>query len=148
MLIKCPECGKEISDKSKQCIHCGYPIVSISNICIIKNKEYDLTEELQMILNSVGMANVIRVLRMKCNLSLQDARKLYDIINNTKKIPDNFECELVTSIPINVPMCPTCRSTDLKKISGLSKAGSVAMWGLLSQKVKKTYHCNNCGYEW
>ena len=23
-LIKCPECGKEISNKSKQCIHCGY----------------------------------------------------------------------------------------------------------------------------
>lgn len=25
-LIKCPECGKEISDKSEVCIHCGYPI--------------------------------------------------------------------------------------------------------------------------
>ena len=32
-LIKCPECGKEISDKSKQCIHCGYPLneVSVNN---------------------------------------------------------------------------------------------------------------------
>ena len=26
MLIKCPECGKEISDKAKQCIYCGYPL--------------------------------------------------------------------------------------------------------------------------
>lgn len=25
-LIKCPECGKEISDKSDVCIYCGYPI--------------------------------------------------------------------------------------------------------------------------
>lgn len=25
-LIKCPECGREISDKSKICIHCGYPL--------------------------------------------------------------------------------------------------------------------------
>lgn len=25
-LIKCPECGKEISDKAKHCINCGYPI--------------------------------------------------------------------------------------------------------------------------
>lgn len=25
-LINCPECGKEISDKSSQCIHCGYPL--------------------------------------------------------------------------------------------------------------------------
>jgi len=25
-LIICPECNKEISDKSKECIHCGYPL--------------------------------------------------------------------------------------------------------------------------
>lgn len=25
-LINCPECGREISDKSKACIHCGYPL--------------------------------------------------------------------------------------------------------------------------
>ena len=28
-LIKCPECGKEISDRAPACIHCGYPIESI-----------------------------------------------------------------------------------------------------------------------
>lgn len=27
-LIKCPECGNDISDKSITCIHCGYPISS------------------------------------------------------------------------------------------------------------------------
>ena len=26
MLIKCPECGKEISDKSEKCINCGFPL--------------------------------------------------------------------------------------------------------------------------
>ena len=26
MIINCPECGKEISNESKQCVHCGYPI--------------------------------------------------------------------------------------------------------------------------
>ena len=25
-LIKCEDCGKEISDKAKACIHCGCPI--------------------------------------------------------------------------------------------------------------------------
>lgn len=25
-LINCPECGKEISDSSEKCIHCGYPL--------------------------------------------------------------------------------------------------------------------------
>lgn len=48
----------------------------------------------------------------------------------------------------NTPKCPTCNSTNIKKISGLSKAGSVAMWGLLSRKVHKQWHCNQCGSEW
>ena len=26
MLIKCPECGKEASDRASSCIHCGYPL--------------------------------------------------------------------------------------------------------------------------
>ena len=46
---------------------------------------------------------------------------------------------------LNKPKCPTCNSTNIKKISGLSKAGSVAMFGIFSQKVKKQWHCNNCG---
>lgn len=25
-LIKCPECGKKVSDKANACIHCGYPL--------------------------------------------------------------------------------------------------------------------------
>lgn len=28
-LIKCPECGKEISDKANTCINCGCPIAEI-----------------------------------------------------------------------------------------------------------------------
>lgn len=48
----------------------------------------------------------------------------------------------------NRPKCPTCNSTNIKRISGTSKAVSVALFGLLSQKVKKQWHCNNCGSEW
>ena len=25
-LIKCPECGKEVSNSAEQCIHCGFPL--------------------------------------------------------------------------------------------------------------------------
>lgn len=47
------------------------------------------------------------------------------------------------------PKCPTCNSTNLKKISGLSKAGSVALWGVFAAgRTSKTWHCNKCGTEW
>ncbi|GLB26631.1 hypothetical protein LXJ15735_28720 [Lacrimispora xylanolytica] len=43
------------------------------------------------------------------------------------------------------PKCPYCNSTDLNKISGLSKAGSVALWGIFAVgKVSKQWHCNGC----
>jgi transposase-like protein len=41
--------------------------------------------------------------------------------------------------------CPYCQSTNCKKISGLSKAGSVALWGIFALgKTTKQWHCNNC----
>ena len=41
--------------------------------------------------------------------------------------------------------CPYCKSTNCKKISGLSKAGSVALWGIFALgKTTKQWHCNNC----
>lgn len=41
--------------------------------------------------------------------------------------------------------CPYCHSKNTKKISGLSKAGSVALWGVFAVgKVNKQWHCNNC----
>ena len=41
--------------------------------------------------------------------------------------------------------CPYCNSTNVNKISGLSKACSIAMFGIFSRKVHKQWHCNNCG---
>ena len=43
-----------------------------------------------------------------------------------------------------VVKCPYCHSTNTKKISTMSKAGSVALFGIFSQKVKKQWHCNEC----
>ena len=49
----------------------------------------------------------------------------------------------------NVPTCPICQSTNLKKISGLSKVGSIAVWGVFAAgRTSKTWHCNHCGSEW
>jgi hypothetical protein len=50
--------------------------------------------------------------------------------------------------PVYTPKCPTCGSPDLEKIGTASKVLDVAFWGFASGKAKKTFHCNNCGYEW
>lgn len=38
-LILCPECGKSVSDKSNQCIHCGFPLSEYVN----QKKLYSVT---------------------------------------------------------------------------------------------------------
>lgn len=47
MLIKCPECNKEISDKAENCPHCGFPLPKHpdleNNILLFKGKLYDIT---------------------------------------------------------------------------------------------------------
>ena len=43
---------------------------------------------------------------------------------------------------------PHCHSTDIKPISGLSRGASIAMWGVFSKKINKSFKCKNCGYTW
>lgn len=49
--------------------------------------------------------------------------------------------------PKYTPKCPVCGSPDLRKISATSKVLDIAFWGFTAGKPKKTYHCNNCDYE-
>ena len=37
-IIKCPECGNSVSDKSDKCVHCGFPIYMKVNMAFEKKK--------------------------------------------------------------------------------------------------------------
>lgn len=47
-----------------------------------------------------------------------------------------------------VPKCPTCSSTNVQKIGSGERAVSVAMLGIFSKKINKSFKCKNCGYTW
>lgn len=44
--------------------------------------------------------------------------------------------------------CPTCKSTNVEKISTASKVGSALIWGVFASNRNKTYECNACKYKW
>ena len=54
----------------------------------------------------------------------------------------------VSQQPTNVPKCPTCGSTNIKKISGTRRWLGVGLFGIASSDVGKTRECNDCGYKW
>lgn len=151
-LIICPECGKEVSDKCTQCIHCGYPLVSFK--CVINGEEYDFESEFAMAQASgTDWAGAVGAVRRKTLMTLSDGWDLVDIMRKTKKVPSTFTPKRGID-PLMVEevqrrntavTCPYCHSKNTRKISGASKAGSVAMYGVFGMgKASKQWHCNNC----
>lgn len=41
--------------------------------------------------------------------------------------------------------CPYCKSVNVKKISGTERVASVAMMGIFSKKINKSFKCGSCG---
>lgn len=129
-LIRCPECGKEISDKSPACIHCGFP--------------------LELLKSSSGSGIDETTVEKDTGKDVEDdtlCEKGYSLesldYGNEKVQAENAADSYTEKIK-----CPTCGSPDIKKISGKSKTGSVALWVIFSREADKHWRCNSCGSEW
>lgn len=48
----------------------------------------------------------------------------------------------------NLPKCPTCGSTNIRKIGSVERGTSIVAFGIFSKKINKTFKCGNCGYTW
>lgn len=48
----------------------------------------------------------------------------------------------------NVPRCPTCGSTKIKRISALNRAAHGYAFGLFSKTARSQFCCQNCNYKW
>ena len=47
-----------------------------------------------------------------------------------------------------VSKCPTCQSTNIRKMGGIERGASIYAFGIFSKKINKTFKCQNCGYTW
>lgn len=151
-LIACPECGKEVSDKSEVCIHCGYPLINTK--CNINGVIYDFKEELPIALleKNDDYVSAIGKIRKKTSLTLMDADDLVDIIREIRAIPETFTPKypledrekLYGNSKEKSVECPYCHSKDTKKITTTSKVVNTAVWGIFGTKRHKQWHCNEC----
>lgn len=84
----------------------------------------------------------------KCQKIYNDNNTYYCLKCNQRLVKMEKEYNIPTTPQPTTPTitCPYCKSTDCKKISGLSKAGSVALWGIFALgKTTKQWHCLSCG---
>ena len=152
-LIKCSECGKEISDKAITCPNCGCPNVA-KNHCIINGTDVDCS----FVFNDYDLE--LRQMQMMeyTNLDSKIANEIVSEWSAKGEIPPVFNGkestweeemrELSRLQSEDTPKCPTCGSLSVQKIGGVERAASVGFWGLFSNKINKTYKCKNCGHTW
>ena len=147
MLIKCPECNKEVSDKAECCIHCGYPLQKIndSNICQIDGIEYDLSDELKKFKEDMHIVIVASLIKNKIPIDLYNAIELCKEIQNngfvvpkkyhSKPNPNKYKEPEIT--------CPRCGSTQITT----GPRGVNGFWGFIGAS-KTVNRCGSCGKTW
>lgn len=135
MLIKCPECNKEISNLSEICVYCGFPIkehINKSAPPIIKYEKCPVCQNKDFKYDEVtGLVNC-----KQCGCAVGENKYIFEQYRKNIKSKQN----------LNLPKCPYCNSTNIKKISAASKAGSAVLFGIFATgKINKQWHCNHCG---
>lgn len=70
-----------------------------------------------------------------------------------KAMKDRKRSNMTINIPqsqqfTSIPKCPTCGSTNIKKIGTMSKIVGASMFGLFSKAAMSQFRCGDCGYKW
>lgn len=152
-LIKCPECGKDISSLSKSCIHCGFPLTEIENgICIIDGKEHDLTSIRDRLMSAdLGdKASTNKIVNdlydMVGTISIYAAAELSREILKTGEVPKSYDGSHLTvrvKKDDNQIRCPKCSSTQITTGS----RGYSIVTGFIGAG-KTVNRCAKCGHKW
>lgn len=140
-LIKCPDCGREVSDKSKQCIHCGCPIEQENKIFHYNGKSFDLSQYKQMIDDGRREDAWPKLGEEIGNVVV--ARAVCHEISETGRIPAEWGARRLFESDPSTPHCPRCGSTSITA----SARGVNFTWGLIGAS-KTVNRCMNCGHTW
>lgn len=146
----CSKCGRELFDKDIECDKC-------------KSTDFISEKECKEIIQEINNANMISKKKL-----LKDStyKMVYDSIINKQRdyfnpciTNSNSESNeeyfdrikkhtIIKPEKLSIPKCPTCGSTNIRKMSGIERGASIATFGIFSKKINKTFKCGNCGYTW
>lgn len=129
----CPYCGMTQFKTNTVCIQCH-------NNTEMKSSKMDSKYYQQKSMNKYG------------DLTHWREFLLPELKDNQLFNEELFSHQIISSEPINtapnLPKCPTCGSTNIKKISDLRRGVHGLAWGILSKTARSQFECKNCGYKW
>lgn len=159
-IIKCPECGKEISNKASNCIHCGYPILQNysknSNDCVIDGKLYDVSEIISLIKSGRYKDSYLKIKGL-CDLSSKNCMNIIEYIDNIGEIMPEYNSKQYTKdeeyqaykkiLSMSDDKVRIARSTVCPKCGGTEFTPVRKKWslftGFATNKIDMV--CNRCG---
>lgn len=146
---KCKNCGAEqikyVDEKDKYykvCYCCGYIEKEVKKQDFVDNFQCPDCNCLEGTLEE--NKNLIAVRCKHCGKQVIVLEKHTTVDHRTKSV----ENQQVNSISESAQKCPTCGSTNIKRISTTAKMTNTMLFGIFGNKRKKQFHCESCGYEW
>lgn len=166
-LITCPECGGNVSDKAKTCIHCGYPLAENFICPYCGSSENEVTNNPE----KYGKCCVVCEKRIadQMNASIYwsmcqkcKSKQLEEYIDDScigyrckqcsfvfRDLKKDSSGLLLNAENLYAPpqkyelRCPKCSSTQI--VTG--QRGYSVVWGFWGSG-KTTNRCANCGHSW
>lgn len=128
----------------------------MNKICDIEYmNRTDFSKEFDLACSKKDKLKVLNLIVEKYDCNFEDAQAICDYFIDGKPLPNpNLTPQQIAQANaqaqelLNKPKCPTCGSTNIKKIGGIERGASIAAFGIFSKKINKTFKCNNCGYTW
>ena len=124
----------------------------LSDDTIARNEFY---KEFSKVGETKNKLKCIELLMKHYNCGFDEAREVMDFILDGKPLPNPdltpqqiAQANAQAQELLNKPKCPTCGSTNIKKMGGIERGASIAAFGIFSKKNNKTFKCSNCGYTW
>lgn len=155
-IMYCPVCGYiDYKHEVDVCQYCGHILINSDHPLKEAKEKYYLRTLLIPVKDDIierlvkGNAEFQQSLYAeRVKKESEEARRADAIAHKELEERKALWAKIDAERAANAPRCPTCGSTDLKKIDALDRAISVSFLGLASGKIGKSFKCNHCGYMW
>lgn len=111
----------------------------------------NLTDEefLVIIKNSCDASFILAMDKLKEEDIIDFNLKIAQFKQTVTKQEPEFDFSFMKDMQLsNTPKCPTCGSTNIKKISATKRWVGTGLFGIASSDMGKTMQCEKCGYKW
>lgn len=131
---------------NKQVAPCYISNQPISYYKNLSFKEYGDVSHWKEIFVKIELSNNPKFNQKQYEISCQrQIERNQRISQNNNQSTNNDDINISQPIQSNQPHCPTCNSTNIKRISDLRRGIHAVAWGLFSKTARSQFECKNCG---